>query len=106
MRKEYGDAMRDIAAVLALEPRHFGALTGLGLILQDVGDDKEALKAFRKALAIDPHLDRVPDIVKDAVGKRSTAAIFSRSIRRAAQSGWPARPSCWCCSPSPRSPMC
>lgn len=63
--KEYGPALHDIAHVLALEPRHFGALTGLGLILQDIGDDKGALKAFREALAIDPHLGRVPKIVKE-----------------------------------------
>lgn len=64
MRKEFGQAMADIRHVLALEPRHFGALTGLGLILQEIGDDKQALEVFRKALAIDPHLDKVPDMVK------------------------------------------
>ena len=50
--------------MLAREPRHFGALAGLGMIMQDLGDDKRALDAFRKALAINPHLERVPDLVK------------------------------------------
>jgi Flp pilus assembly protein TadD len=50
--------------VLAREPRHFGALSGLGLMLQDIGDDKDALDAYRKALAIDPHLEHIPDVVK------------------------------------------
>ncbi|HZN28901.1 MAG TPA: tetratricopeptide repeat protein, partial [Xanthobacteraceae bacterium] len=54
----------DIREVLAREPRHFGALAGLGIILQEFGDDKRALDAFRRALAIHPHLERVPDMVK------------------------------------------
>jgi Flp pilus assembly protein TadD len=64
MRKEFGQAMTDIRRVLALEPRHFGALMGLGLILQEIGDDKEALDAFRKVLAVNPHMQKVPDMVK------------------------------------------
>ncbi|HEU0218955.1 MAG TPA: tetratricopeptide repeat protein [Stellaceae bacterium] len=64
MRKEFGQSMTDIRRVLALEPRHFGALTGLGLILQDIGDEKEALAAFRKALAIYPRLEKVQDMAK------------------------------------------
>jgi tetratricopeptide (TPR) repeat protein len=64
MKKDLGRALADIARTLALEPRHFGALSGLGMILQDIGDDKHALEAFRSALALDPHLERIPDIVK------------------------------------------
>ena len=64
LKQDYGHALADIAAVLAREPRHFGALSGLGLILQDIGDDKQALEAYRKALAIDPHLENLPDVVK------------------------------------------
>jgi tetratricopeptide (TPR) repeat protein len=47
-------AMQDIAHVLALEPRHFGALSGMGFILQSGGFDQRALQAFRKALEINP----------------------------------------------------
>jgi tetratricopeptide (TPR) repeat protein len=61
---DYGRSLADIREVLAREPRHFGALSGLGLILQDIGDDKDALQAYRKALAIDPHLEHLPDVVK------------------------------------------
>jgi tetratricopeptide (TPR) repeat protein len=64
MKKEYGRSLADIRQVLRLEPRHFGALTGLGLILQDIGDDKQALEVYRRALAVYPKLERVPDIVK------------------------------------------
>jgi tetratricopeptide (TPR) repeat protein len=64
LKNDYGNALSDISEVLAREPRHFGALSGLGLILQDIGDDKHALEAYRKALAIDPHLEHLPDVVK------------------------------------------
>jgi len=64
MKKDFGRALEDIREVLAREPRHFGALAGLGIILQEFGDDKRALDAFRRALAIHPHLERIPDMVK------------------------------------------
>jgi tetratricopeptide (TPR) repeat protein len=64
IKHEYGSALADIREVLAREPRHFGALAGLGLILQDIGDDKHALQAYQAALAIDPHLRNLPDTVK------------------------------------------
>jgi tetratricopeptide (TPR) repeat protein len=64
MKKDYGRSLADIREVLKLEPRHFGALTGLGLILQDIGDDKQALEVFRRALAVYPKLERIPDVVK------------------------------------------
>ena len=56
--------MEDIRQVLIREPRHFGALAGLGMILQETGDDRRALQAFRKALDINPHLDKIPEMVK------------------------------------------
>ena len=64
MKKDYGRALADIRQVLKLEPRHFGALSGLGLILQDIGDDKQALEVYRRALAVYPRLERIPDLVK------------------------------------------
>jgi tetratricopeptide (TPR) repeat protein len=64
MKKEYGHSLYDIGEVLKREPRHFGALSGLGLIMQDIGDDKLALDAYRRALAVYPRLQRIPDLVK------------------------------------------
>ena len=64
MKKDYGHALADIREVLRREPRHFGALSGLGLIMQDIGDDKQALEVYRRALSIYPRLQRVPDVVK------------------------------------------
>ena len=65
MKKDYGHAMQDIRQVLAREPRHFGALTGLGMILHEFGEDKQALQVLRKALEIHPHLQKIPDLVKN-----------------------------------------
>lgn len=64
MKQDYGRALADIREVLKREPRHFGALSGLGLILQDIGDDKQALEVYRRALAVYPRLQRIPDLVK------------------------------------------
>ena len=41
---------------LALEPRHFGALSGLGLINMARERDDDAVKAFEAALKVHPHL--------------------------------------------------
>ncbi len=64
MKKDYGHSLADIREVLKREPRHFGALSGLGLIMQDIGDDKKALEVYRRALAVHPRLQRIPDLVK------------------------------------------
>jgi hypothetical protein len=37
--------------------------------MQETGDDKHALDAFRKALAINPYLERVPELVKSLTEK-------------------------------------
>ena len=52
-------AMQDVAHVLVLEPRHFGALAGMGIILQRRGFDKEALRVFRRALELNPHQEEI-----------------------------------------------
>ena len=56
--------LADLCKVLAREPRHFGALSGLGLIMQDIGDDKRALDAYHKALDVYPRLKGMGDKVK------------------------------------------
>jgi tetratricopeptide (TPR) repeat protein len=63
-QKDYGRALADIREVLKREPRHFGALSGLGLILQDIGEDKQALEVYRRALAVYPRMEHIPDVVK------------------------------------------
>lgn len=64
MNRDFGRALADIREILRREPRHFGALSGLGMILQEIGDDKQALEVYRRALAVHPRLERIPDMVK------------------------------------------
>ncbi|MBR0755549.1 tetratricopeptide repeat protein [Bradyrhizobium jicamae] len=64
LKNDYAHSLQDIRQVLAREPRHFGALAGLGMIMQDLGEEKRALEAFRKALAVNPYLEKVPGMVK------------------------------------------
>jgi Flp pilus assembly protein TadD len=63
-RREIGRAITDIENVLRLEPRHYGAMVGLGMMFQQLGEDKRALVAFKKALEINPHIERVPQIIQ------------------------------------------
>ena len=51
----YGPALEDLAHTLALNPQHFGAMIGLGVILEETGRDARALEVFRAAQAIHPH---------------------------------------------------
>jgi tetratricopeptide (TPR) repeat protein len=69
LQNDYRRSLADIQQVLVREPRHFGALAGLGMIMQDLGDEKRALDAFRKALDVDPYLEKVPELVKTLTEK-------------------------------------
>ena len=55
----YQDSLSDIAHTLALEPRHFGAISGIGMIMEAMGEDQKALDAYKQALAIDPQLTNI-----------------------------------------------
>jgi len=59
MLGDYRAAVNDLHHALLLEPRHFGALTGLGLIYLALNQPQPALRAFDAALALNPHLDKV-----------------------------------------------
>jgi tetratricopeptide (TPR) repeat protein len=56
---QFKESVQAIDKVLVLEPRHFGALSGLGLCDIRLGKDREALAAFERAAAIDPNLPGV-----------------------------------------------
>lgn len=56
-------ALADLNAALQRQPRHFGALTGMGLIFQRLGDEKRAFAAYAKAYEINPSLESVKTIL-------------------------------------------
>ena len=61
---DYQASLRDIAETLAREPRHFGALSGMGLVYLRLEDEAAALEAFRQALAVHPHLPAAQHFVR------------------------------------------
>ena len=65
LREDFGRSMVDIERVLALEPRHWGAMSGLGIILRRIGRDDEALETFRQVLKIHPVSENARKAVED-----------------------------------------
>lgn len=59
LRGDLAGSAADIRRTLVLEPRHFGALSGLGLVYMELGRNRAALEALRAALAVNPHLEGV-----------------------------------------------
>ncbi|MFQ5765594.1 MAG: tetratricopeptide repeat protein [Rhodospirillales bacterium] len=57
-------SVADIRRTLALEPRHFGALSGMGLIFDAIGNHPAALKVWEKALQINPHMPSIVERVR------------------------------------------
>lgn len=54
--RDYDQSIADVEQTLALEPRHFGALTGLGQIYMRLDRPKDALDAMRAGLKVHPHM--------------------------------------------------
>ena len=63
MRGDDTGSRQDIAEVIDREPRHFGALSGLGMIHFRNGNLQGALQAFEAALRVNPHLDMAEDMI-------------------------------------------
>lgn len=58
----YDRSKRDIAQTILREPRHFGALSGLGLVETHLGNYDAALKAYEQAIALHPYLENYEEI--------------------------------------------
>jgi tetratricopeptide (TPR) repeat protein len=56
---EFGPSVADIAQVLQLNPRHFGAMSGLATILEESGKPEQALEVYKAALEIHPQMEGV-----------------------------------------------
>jgi len=54
MMSDYGRSLSDIETTLRLEPRHFGALSGLAAIFQKTSKDRQALDTWYRVLSIYP----------------------------------------------------
>src|SRR5882757_10158407 len=73
MMSNYGKSMSDIDHTLQLEPRHFGALSGLAQIMAETGHKQSALEAWQRVLGIYPMMrsaqDQVATISEELAGE-------------------------------------
>ena len=60
LMNDFKQSIGDIKRTLALEPRHFGAVSGLGLIYLELHDGASALEAFQRGLKIHPFMAGTP----------------------------------------------
>ena len=65
LKNRYGEAMKGVRRVLALDPKHFKAIEGLGIILRETGNDKAALAVIRRALEIHPFLETAKNAAEE-----------------------------------------
>jgi tetratricopeptide (TPR) repeat protein len=65
LARDYEGSLADIDKTLALEPRHFGALSGLGMVNMALGRDEEALAAFKRAFTLYPNLPGAQDQMRE-----------------------------------------
>lgn len=65
----FGPALEDIGRALTLNPDNFNALSGLAVILEEMGMRKEALEAWRMLERIHPHLPQVKEALPRLEGE-------------------------------------
>lgn len=68
---QYGPSIADIRQALMLEPRHFAALSGLGMIFEEMGRTEQAVEAFRLAHSIHPHATGINEALERLEAKVS-----------------------------------
>lgn len=72
---QIGPSMADIARTLKLNPRHFGALSGFAMILEELDRPEQALEVQKAVQAIHPHAAGVSEAID-----RLTAGLEGRSL--------------------------
>jgi len=55
-----GPAIDDLRQVLVLEPRHFGAMTGVAVVLEEIGRPRDALEVWQRVAEFVPN---DPDVI-------------------------------------------
>ena len=64
MMGRYVESTADVVATLALEPRHFGALSGQGMIYMRLDNSEKAIEYMEKALEVNPHMVGVQETIE------------------------------------------
>ena len=62
--KQFDRSLADCEKALKLNPYHFGAQAGLGQCYLQMRKHRSALKAFRAALRLNPHMDGVAETIR------------------------------------------
>ncbi|NRG17321.1 tetratricopeptide repeat protein [Rhizobiales bacterium] len=75
LQENFGRSLTDIERVLALEPRHWGAISGLGIILRRLDKKEEALATFKKVLELNPMSANARKAVEDLEAETAGEAI-------------------------------
>lgn len=71
----FGLALEDIRRTLELNPRHFSAMTGLALILEEIGENEAALEAWREVERIAPNREGLQDAIERLEGQVEGRAL-------------------------------
>lgn len=63
----YAESIADCESVLRLNPSHFGAASGMGQCYMKLKKIRAALRSYRRAHRIHPHLDGVKEVIASLV---------------------------------------
>jgi tetratricopeptide (TPR) repeat protein len=61
LMRQFGKSMADIERTLELEPRHFGALSGMAQIMKETGRRELALRAWQRVIDVFPMMRSAQD---------------------------------------------
>jgi tetratricopeptide (TPR) repeat protein len=75
MMDEFGLSVADIEQTLALNPRHFGAMSGLGMIFEALDQPEKALVAYRAAKAVHPHRPNLDEAIERLEDRTSGTSL-------------------------------
>ena len=75
MMGDYNKSVKDIERTLALEPRHYGAISGMALIFDATRNAASALKAWQQVLEFTPYNQQIRKHVKDLENEVQGKAI-------------------------------